>query len=158
MVNSLTDGTKLLERGVLAFSRCMGNSESLTASKLLESFGCTNHELTSHPWYAPHDLATPWLAEPGDLAIATNMLASALAVAKVKPVSMRTAVVSERAYNRLVGNTNNKASTLVSITLTHLYHLHTTFGHKGLVVGIDKQGGGRSLHVAAFCRAFRRRS
>ncbi len=148
VVHHLTDGTKLLERGVLAFFRCLERAEEAgatdagaTAARLLEYLGCTNHELAAHPWYAPEDLAIPWLAQPGDLGIACNMLAGALAAAKVKPVSMRTAVVSEKAFNRLVGGTQNKASALVSITLSHLYFLHNTYGHLGLVVGVDKQGG-----------------
>jgi hypothetical protein len=147
VVHNLTDGNKLLERGVLAFLRCMAEaggmalSEAPSTSELLELFGCTNHELTDHPWYSPHEVNVPWLAEAGDLAIACNMLAGAMAAARVRPAAMRTAVVSERAFNRLVGGTNNKASALVSITLSHLYYLHTTFGHEGLVVGIDKQGG-----------------
>jgi hypothetical protein len=107
---------------------------------LMEIFGCTNHELAAHPWYAP-ELGVPWLAEAGDVAIAANMLGAAMEKAKVKTVCMRTAVVSEGMFNRLVGGTNNKASSLVSITLSHLYHMHMMFGEQGLVVGIDKQGG-----------------
>ena len=150
IVHNLTEGDKLLERGVLAFMRTLPAPAAapatpappaLTAQALMGLLGCTNHELPSHPWYAPHALRLPWLADPGDLAIATNMLQSALARANVQTLSMRTAVVSERLYNRLVGQTNNKASALVSITLTHLYHLHQAYGHLGLVVGVDKQGG-----------------
>ena len=145
VVHNLNDGNKLLERGVLACLRVMAAEtapiDTLTAARLMELFSCANHELAAHPWYAPHDLPIPWLVEPGDLAIATNMLSAALAAAQVRPVCMRTAVVSERAFNRLVGGTQNKASALVSITLSHLYYLHQTFGHRGLVVGIDKQGG-----------------
>jgi hypothetical protein len=112
-----------------------------TLAALMAGLGCVNHGLKSHPWYAPEDMTLPWLADTGDLAISANMLANALRCANVKTVCMRTAVVSEREYNRLVGGTNNKASALVSITLTHLYHLHNAFGHLGLVVGVDKQGG-----------------
>jgi hypothetical protein len=86
-------------------------------------------------------MPVPWLVESGDLAIAGNMLAAALDTARVRVRAMRTAVVSEKLFNRLVGGTQNKASALVSITLTHLYHLHQSFGHLGLVVGVDKQGG-----------------
>jgi hypothetical protein len=50
-------------------------------------------------------------------------------------------VVSEKLFNRLIEGTNNKASALISVTLSHLHHLHTTFGQQGLVVGVDKQGG-----------------
>ena len=69
------------------------------------------------------------------------MLAHALRAANVHTRCLRTALVSESLYNRLVATTHNKASALVSLTLAHLYHLHTTFGHLGLAVGIDKQGG-----------------
>jgi hypothetical protein len=95
----------------------------------------------------------PWLAEEGDLGIACNMLRGALERTKVRVLAMRTRLVSERAFNRLVGGTNNKASALVSITLSHLYYLHTTFGHRGLVVGIDKQGG-RDHYTSLLLQAF----
>jgi hypothetical protein len=158
VVHNLAEGNKLLERGVLAFLRTLPAYQSddagpLTAARLLESFGCTNHELTAHPWYAPADLALPWLAEEGDLGIATNMLMGAMDAAKMKTVCMRTAVVSEKAFNRLVGGTNNKASALVSITLSHLHHLHTTYGHLGLMVGVDKQGG-RDHYTQLLLQAF----
>src|ERR1035437_7248124 len=59
-VNALTDGTKLLERGVLAFLRCYAaanlDGAELTAGRLMEVFGCTNHELAAQPWYAPDHL------------------------------------------------------------------------------------------------------
>jgi len=156
VVHNLSDGNKLLERGVLAFLRTMDTNsaaDELTASVLLERLGCTNHELTSHPWYAPQDLALPWLTDTGDLAIAANMLRAALGTAQVRTRALRTAVVSERLYNRLVAHTHNKASALVSITLTHLYHLHQDFGHLGLVVGIDKQGG-RDHYTSLLLRSF----
>lgn len=175
VVHSLTDGNKLLERGVLAFMRCLAASlppeaaspcpppgdpgtilartPPATAAALLDFFSCANHELTTHPWYSPHELAVPWLADPGDLAIATNMLTNALASAKVRVAAMRTQLVSEGAFNRLVGGTNNKASALVSITLSHLYYLHTAFGQRGLLVTIDKQGG-RDHYTQLLLQAF----
>ena len=156
VVHHLADGNKQLERGVLAFLRTLemeSAADELTASALLERLGCTNHELASHPWYEPGSLALPWLADTGDVAIATNMLANALRNAKVRTRALRTAVVSERSFNRLIAGTKNKASALVSITLTHLYHLHAAFGHLGLVVGIDKQGG-RDFYTALLLRSF----
>ncbi len=157
VVNGLAEGTKFLERGVLAFFRCLHEEGvdhgGLTAAGLMELLGCLDHELGAHPWYEPGGCVVPWLAETGDLAIATNMVRSAMAGAKVKPVVMRTAVVSEKAFNRMVVGTNNKASALVSITLSHLYYLHTHFGEKGLVVGVDKQGG-RDHYTDLLLRAF----
>ncbi len=82
IVRALTDGNKLLERGVIAFLRCTAQapaneSAPSTVLELLNFLGCTNHELTSHPWYAPESVAIPMLADAGDLAIAGNMLAGA---------------------------------------------------------------------------------
>ncbi len=145
IVHGLAEGNKLLERGVLVFLRCLleegAGFEGMTARGLMGHFGCEDHELGSHPWYSPQEVGIPWLAEAGDLGIAVNMVRAAMAGAKVKGVCMRTAVVSEILFNRLVEGTNNKASAAVSVTLTHLHHLHTKFGHRGLMVGVDKQGG-----------------
>jgi hypothetical protein len=155
IVHHLSDGNKLLERGVLAFLRTTDNDPApeLTASALLERLGCTNHELAHLPWYAPDNLSLPWLTDTGDLAIATNLLANALRAANIRTRSLRTALVSERLFNRLLATTHNKASALVSITLSHLYHLHTAFGHLGLAVGIDKQGG-RDHYTSLLLRSF----
>ncbi|HVS72277.1 MAG TPA: hypothetical protein VHQ47_13560, partial [Phycisphaerae bacterium] len=79
--------------------------------------------------------------EAGDLAIARNMVAGALAGAGVTVACLRTRVVSEGIFNRMVGQTQNKATAAVSVTLDHLHHLHHAFGERGLFVGIDKQGG-----------------
>ncbi len=159
VVHNLQDGNRQLERGVLAFWRALqaqnggANEDTASALQLMDAFGCANHELAVHPWYAPHDVTVPWLADAADLAISTNMLMLAMLSASVRPACMRTRVVSERAFNRLVGGTNNKASALVSITLDHLYYLHTRFGTEGLVVGIDKQGG-RDYYTSLLLQSF----
>jgi len=80
-------------------------------------------------------------------------VAGALARAGVVVRAMRTAVVPEREFNRLVAGSNNKAATLVSITLGHLHYLHTHFGAAGLVVGVDKQGG-RDNYTGLLLRTF----
>ena len=143
-VHGLTGGDKMLERAVLATLRAMqpeSAGSTLTTADLLQQLSCTGQGLSDHPWYAEFNPPLPLMCEAGDLAIASNMLAGALTKAMVRPVMMRAAVVPERAFNKLIEGTNNKASALVSITLSHLYQLHTQFGHMGLVVAIDKQGG-----------------
>ena len=142
VVHNLTDGDKLLERAVLTFLRAANpTAPPFTATSLLPLLSCTNHNLPAHPWYASFDPPLPYLADPGDLSIALNVLNATLAQTGVRPLALRSAVLAESAYNALVNTTNNKASALVSITLSHLYHLHTTYAHRGLVVVIDKQGG-----------------
>lgn len=154
VVHNLTDGDKMLERGVLAMLRCVGEGGGVgNLAGLLEKLGCANHELGGHPWYGRCERAVPRWCDGGDLAIVGNMLRGAMSAAKVSVVSMRTAVVAEGHFNRLVSGTNNKASALVSITLGHLWDLHQRFGERGLVVGVDKQGG-RDHYTQLLLRTF----
>lgn len=143
IVHNLTNGDRHLERGVLCFANQLDPTvlaEPCTALKLIQLFGCDNHDLPSYRWYGHHDPALPYLADAGDLRIAANMLSRACNGAGVKVVAIRTALVPERKFNEMVNRTHNKASALISITLKHLYDLHQKFGERGLVVGIDKQG------------------
>ena len=157
VIHNLTDGDRLLERGVLAFLAALGAADGAalpgSLQELLVRLGCTSHELEAHPWYALQNTALPWLCEAGDLAIAGNVLAAAMNRSGVKMCALRTAVLSERLFNRLVGGTNNKASALVSVTLGHLYFLHQAYGQRGLVVAIDKQGG-RDHYTTLLLRTF----
>jgi hypothetical protein len=152
VVHHLTDGVKHLERGVLTLLAQSG-IQPATASALLQSLGCVSEELSAHPWYAADDPALPWLSDAGDLAIARNMVQAAMARSGVKLRAMRTHLVPEQRFNRMVEQTNNKAAVVVSLTLSHLYHLHTQFGARGLVVGIDKQGG-RDNYTSVLLRTF----
>jgi hypothetical protein len=155
VVHNLAGGDKMLERAVLAMLRAMHphSADALTPATLLPLLGCAGHNLEEHPWYADFSPPLPLLCDPGDLAIASNVLAGTLVKAQVRPVMLRSAVVSERAFNKLIAGTNNKASALVSITLSHLYHLHMQFGQSGLVVAIDKQGG-RDHYTSLLLRTF----
>ncbi len=141
IVHAQRDGLKLLERGVLAFARAAGLcGEDLTDRALVELLGGPEHGLNHHPWYGAA-VAVPSLADPGDLSIAANMVGTALASSGVTVACLRTRVVSESLFNQMVSATQNKATAAVAVTLSHLLHLHTHFGDRGLVVGIDKQGG-----------------
>jgi ribonuclease HII len=152
VVHHLSDGLKHLERGVLAMLAQSGMRPA-TASALLEALGCDPDQLTEHPWYAAHDPPLPWVSQAGDLAIASNMVRAAMARSGVKLCSMRTVLVPEQRFNTMVEQTNNKAAVAVSITLSHLYYLHTQFGAADLVVGIDKQGG-RDNYTSLLLRTF----
>jgi len=140
VVHHLSDGDSLLERAVLAFAAAAG-LPAATLMKLLPELACPDHGLDNHPWYAHSDTPLPRWTDPGDLAIATNVLKNTMQRTGVRVRAMRTAVIPEGRFNTLVGGTQNKASALISITIRHLYCLHSTFGGEGLVVAIDKQGG-----------------
>jgi hypothetical protein len=158
LVHNLSDGKRLLERGVLAFlpDSPLGGGradtlEMLDLERLVQRLDCTKHGLRDHPWYGLTDGAPasgaaradrlPRWCDGADLMLATSMVRAAGDQAGVHLRTLRTALVCEGRYNRLVERTNNKASALISITLSHLHYLHTTYGHQGLVVGVDKQGG-----------------
>ena len=158
VVHHLTDGSKLLERGVLAFTRAHFPDflpADYTGQRLLALLSCANHQLADHPWYDGTICPLPLWCDAGDLSIATNILTAALARTQIKIAALRTALVSEGAFNQLVTTTQNKASALLTLTLQHLYFLHTHFGCApgGLVVGVDKQGG-RDHYTALLLRNF----
>ncbi len=143
IIHNLSDGDRILERGVLSFASLLEPAllaEPYPLARLLALFACENHGLSEYRWYQPDSTLLPYLADIGDVRIAGNMLKRACAKAGVAPVAMRTAVVPEKRFNQMISNTHNKASALISITLKHLYDLHQLFGARGLVVGIDKQG------------------
>jgi DNA-binding transcriptional ArsR family regulator len=54
---------------------------------------------------------------------------------------MAAQIVPEGEFNRMVGSTRNKASTLFSLSAMHLDHLLRVYGEKGLVIVCDRQGG-----------------
>jgi len=153
-VHNLGDGDKLLERAVLTCLRTVtpAATDCLTLGRLLAMLDCANHDVAAHAWY-DIDAALPWAADLGDIAIASNMFTTALRQANVAILHMRTALVTETMFNRMVGATGNKGSALVSLSLRHLYELHQRFGQQGLVVGVDKQGG-RDHYTSLLLRSF----
>ncbi len=153
VVHHLTDGVKHLERGVLAMLAAYSQEQAFSTAQLVAMLGCPVDELAVHPWYAAYDPPIPWMCESGDLAIARNMVRGAMVQAGLRLRAMRTRVVPEGAFNRMLAQTNNKGSALVSITLEHLYYLHVHFGAAGLVVGVDKQGG-RDHYTSLLMRTF----
>ena len=93
----------------------------------------------SLPWLA--DLAIPAFGEAGSIAIAANMLQSAIRAGNTPPAGLWTRVMDVPEYNRLVAATGNKASVLTSITMMHARHLHDRFHESDLLLFVDKQGG-----------------
>ncbi len=159
VVHNLAEGNRLLERGVLGFLRARdGGILAGTLQDLLEGLGCTDHELEGRSgWYDTSAVKLPWLADGADLAIAGNVLAGAMGRASVRMEALRTRVFPEHVFNRMVSGTNNKASALVSITLSHLDYLQRNFADMqkwgGLLVVIDKQGG-RDHYTNLLLRSF----
>lgn len=156
VVHALSEGPRLLERGVLAFARQV-SSVSTNAPGFrfwIDAWGCDIASIEAHEWYhGTLARGIPLWCDAGDLAIAVNMLAAALGKSGVRCESMRTAAIPEHRFNQLVERTHNKAAALISITMTHVYELHQRFGEHGLVIGVDKQGG-RNTYTDLLLRYF----
>ena len=91
------------------------------------------------PWHG--NAALPAFGDSGSIAIAVNMLRTTLRSANTPPVGLWTRVMDVPEFNRVVSATNNKASVLTSITMTHARNLHDRFHESELLLFIDKQGG-----------------
>jgi hypothetical protein len=135
-----------LERGVLSFLACreLTWEDGATAvlgppasdAALLEALGAT---LPNEPWYAGEDIALPLTWTPEQAAIAANQLRRALdgdGTSDVGVVDMRTLVLSESDFNRLVENGGGKGATTEAALFHHVRHAWQRWSH------IDSQHGG----------------
>ncbi|NNM87716.1 MAG: hypothetical protein HKL95_04270, partial [Phycisphaerae bacterium] len=116
-----------------------GPPSAVTLQQLLLSLGQVPDPVFAQRWYQA-DGALPRF---GSAAIgpSANFLARTLYSADITPVALRTRVITEQEFNRLIGITNNKASVLIGATFAHLAHLYHEFAAESLLVIIDKQGG-----------------
>ncbi len=147
-VHALADGPALLERTTLAFTHLLGGISSsganvlpsaTTLQQLLLSLGQPPAPVFQQPWYQP-DGPLPRFGS-GAIGPAANFLARTLYTADIAVVALRTRVITEHEFNRLVAVTNNKAAVLIGATFAHLSHLYNQFAAENLLVIIDKQGG-----------------
>ncbi len=151
IVHALANGPTLLEHTVLAFTQtlCRNSSPSPdsppgppaadTLQQLLLSLGQVPEPVFAQPWYQA-DGALPRFSSAA-IGPSANFLARTLYSADITPVALRTRVITEQEFNRLIGITNNKASVLIGATFAHLAHLYHQFTAENLLVIIDKQGG-----------------
>ena len=99
-------------------------------------------DLADHPWYAAEAGESFPLEQPADaVRVAANGLRAEMARCGATCVHLAARVLPERQYNRMVTATRNKASVLFSTSALHLDHLLRTYGHAGLTIVCDRQGG-----------------
>ncbi len=148
IVHARADGLSLLEQTTLAFTQVLGKISSSTANvppsastlqQLLLALGQPPEPVFQQPWYQG-DGPLPRFGS-GAIGPAANFLTRTLYTADITPVALRTRVIAEHEFNRLVAVTNNKASVLMGATFTHLSWLCHQFAAEDLLVIIDKQGG-----------------
>jgi ribonuclease HII len=129
-----------LLRGVLAPLAATGLTPAIDAD-LFAALGCS---IESHPWYAGDPIALP--IDPDRLKIDANLLARAMADARVELLELSVFVVGETRFNQVVRDEGSKARA-TALGLSH--HISTAWsrwaditapGHETRVV-LDRQGG-----------------
>jgi hypothetical protein len=130
-----------LERSILAIASASG----LKTDDLNSLIHCVA------PRAIPHLSAYPWYGDEGEQfpiendGIAIRMHANSLRLecqrTKTTAVHLAAQIVPEGEFNKMVGNTRNKASALFSLAAMHLDHLLRTYGEQNLVIVCDRQGG-----------------
>jgi ribonuclease HII len=147
VVHRLSDGNKHLERAILALLPLVPNAGAppLNWHDLIARLsgaaipGQQRRQQSSLPWCSA--LPIPAYGETGSIAIAGNMLQSAIRAGNTPPAGLWARVMDVPEFNHLVEATDNKASVLTSITMMHARRLHDLFHESDLLLFIDKQGG-----------------
>ncbi len=143
LVHRLADGLTHMERAVLTMCRLLPHwpGTAPTLFQLLHFLGMPPEILPEQAWYAYTDGPLPLFCQADGTAVAANMLRATMAAEDISLAALRTRVIDEGQFNRLLAATNNKAAVLTSATMNHLAQLHSQFGGEGLVAVVDKQSG-----------------
>ena len=135
-----------LERGVLCFSRLLGEMPA-TDADLLDRLGARlDRDRAHHPCYGTGPArALPVAQTAGELAIASSLLRSAMERRKVSLEALRVRAISERDINSIITETRNKGETAIFGVGTHLRFLweHHAGGGEACRLGVvcDRLGG-----------------
>ncbi|MEI7658742.1 MAG: hypothetical protein WCK33_11825 [Phycisphaerae bacterium] len=135
-----------LERGVLCFSRLLGEMPAIDAD-LLDRLGARlDRDRAHHPCYGTGPArALPVAQTAGELAIASSLLRSAMERRKVSLEAFKVRAISERDINSIITETRNKGETAIFGVGTHLRFLweHHASGGESCRLGVvcDRLGG-----------------
>jgi len=142
LVYSPAGGLKELERSVLAIAAASWDWCDDLGALLDQLAPGAASEAAEYAWYQPAaDERFPIEQEPTPVRLFANALRQELNRCRAKCVHLRAQLVFERRFNQMIGATRNKGSALFSIAAGHLDHLLRTYGHQGLVIVCDRQGG-----------------
>lgn len=134
------EGVARLERTVLASVGAwrghpprLGGLLGLLASEAIPM-------LQEYAWYKGADPALPTRADAGGVRIAASLLKREMDAAGVSLAGICSEVLPEGHYNRLVGNTQNKAVVLLGLTLRLIQRIGDAFPEHEIRFFVDKQG------------------
>ncbi|MCL4196416.1 MAG: hypothetical protein KJZ69_02890 [Phycisphaerales bacterium] len=130
-----------LERGVLAFLRCVGATVPESDRALIEAIspGAWAH-LEREPWYGGPALALPLGNDATKLRIDANVLSKALERANVGAASLRCHALSEAQFNEAVGRVRTKSAASFHLVGRHLAAIMDVYGEHHPRVVVDRQG------------------
>jgi ribonuclease HII len=147
-----SSGLGRLERGVLAMLVTRGLLPQTLAGLLEIVCPPAVSESSAYPWYRPLHLPLPQEQSAVEMALSANALDAAMQQAGVKLLALRSEIVFEREFNRLVG-ASNKSQMLFDVTSRLLVHLWQMGEDQHLVVHVDHLGG-RVRYLEGLARVF----
>jgi hypothetical protein len=134
-----------LERGVLAFCRCMSPQPCELPADDAALFSRLGAVLNGHACYAVPPRPLPHVLTAAEILIAANVLGAAMSIAGVELVALRCEIIEEGQYNEIIQNTNNKAETTATAFGRHLRTVWDIFSREepDARIGIvcDRLGG-----------------
>jgi hypothetical protein len=142
LVYSAAGGLKELERSVLAIL-CAGGAWCDDLASVLQRV-CPDAvpHLAEYTWYRPPpDETFPLEQEAVGVQLFAKALREHMDVTATRCVRVAARVIPERHLNRMLDATRNKGSTLFSVSAIHLNDLLRDYGHQGLLIVCDRQGG-----------------
>ncbi|MCB9850914.1 MAG: hypothetical protein H6817_09460 [Phycisphaerales bacterium] len=133
-------GIASLERTALVMLHTAGRKPH-TLSGLLDVVAPgVADDLRTYPWYAPFDPELPFGTDAADIATRANAVRRNAEQQSVGLRAVYAEVLPEGHFNRLVDQTNNKATVLMRLVLKLVQRVTQRFD-AGLRICIDRQGG-----------------
>ncbi len=135
-------GLAHLERGVLAMLSCGSGGCDCLRTLLGRVAPSAEGHASACPWYASLGLPLPHACDPTGILLDANALRARLDRAGIKLLTMRSEVVFESEFNRLVTAMDNKSAMLFDVAsrlLMHLWRAIPRGDHARIYV--DHQGG-----------------
>ena len=126
-----------LERGVLAF---LSGDTPADDAEYLARIGLSPRATRATPWHA-RALPLPVATTAGDVGIARNLVAGAMAGAGCALEALSVSALDAPAFNALYGELRNKAQVNMSLVFEALRTVDLLRGDEPAFVAIDRQGG-----------------
>ena len=146
-------GLQVLEENVLPFLWLLDKPSGAFSAFLRAVDGQSADRMADYPWYHDRDLKLPRKANPVRVKDRARQLQRCLDAARCAFCGVRAIVLNVADYNSDIALTDNKSVTLTNRTGALILHLWETYGHEGVRLKVDKQGG-RDHYMSFLKRLF----